>query len=69
MNVVHVQSAFYEYVAMVHKIPLFPVKPAIFCFLSKDLRYLWFPTNSSLIWKSLLCSQAQVHPVDWIWFC
>ena len=32
MSVVHVQFAFYEFVIMIHKIPLFSIKLAIFSF-------------------------------------
>ena len=69
MNVVHVQSAFYESVVMIHKIPFFPIKLAIFFLSLQGFTEPEVSHNSSPTWKSLLCSQAQVHPVDWIWFC
>lgn len=67
MNVVLVQLAFYDCVVMIHKIPPFPIKPAIF-FPCRDLQDLRLPTALPDVVK-LLCSQAQVHPGDWVWFC
>ena len=55
MNVVHVQSAFYESVVMIHKIPPFPIKLATFFFPSKDLQYLRFPTTLARLGK-LYCA-------------
>lgn len=63
MNVVHVQSAFYESVVMIHKIPPFPIKLATFFLSLQGFTVPAVSHNSSPTWKTLLCSLAQVHPV------